>query len=65
MRGTGPWTIAYLERNKPDGFEYDFAPIPVPNDHQGKVTPMVTPRTSPYLALQNIKGKLGNLLSSG
>jgi multiple sugar transport system substrate-binding protein len=37
MRFTGPWTIAYLERNKPDGFEYDFAPIPVPNDHQGKV----------------------------
>ncbi len=37
MRFTGPWTIAYLERNKPSEFEYDFAPIPVPDDYQGRV----------------------------
>ncbi len=32
IRFTGPWTIAYLEMNKPAGFEYSFAPIPVPDD---------------------------------
>jgi len=37
MRFTGPWTITYLEGNKPSGFEYDFAPIPIPDDYQGKV----------------------------
>ncbi len=32
IRFTGPWTITYLEANKPAGFEYSFAPIPVPDD---------------------------------
>lgn len=29
---TGPWNIAHTERLKPEGFEYDFGPIPVPDD---------------------------------
>jgi multiple sugar transport system substrate-binding protein len=29
---TGPWNIAHTERLKPDGFEYDFGPIPIPDD---------------------------------
>lgn len=37
MRFTGPWTISYLERNKPPDFEYSFAPIPVPDDYRGEV----------------------------
>jgi len=32
---TGPWSIARIERLKPNGFEYDFAPIPLPDDHEG------------------------------
>lgn len=32
---TGPWNIAHTERFKPEGFEYDFAPIPVPDDFSG------------------------------
>lgn len=27
---TGPWNIAHTEHMKPDGFEYAFGPIPVP-----------------------------------
>jgi multiple sugar transport system substrate-binding protein len=37
MRFTGPWTIAYFEKNKPFDFEYDFAPIPAPDDYKGKI----------------------------
>jgi multiple sugar transport system substrate-binding protein len=37
MRFTGPWTISYLERNKPLDFEYSFAPVPVPDDYRGEV----------------------------
>lgn len=36
-RFTGPWEIARAERFKPEGFEYAFSPIPVPDDHQGPV----------------------------
>ena len=31
-RFTGPWTIMHNEKFKPDGFEYDFAPLPRPDD---------------------------------
>ncbi|MFW5972808.1 MAG: ABC transporter substrate-binding protein [Bacteroidota bacterium] len=34
---TGPWNIAWLEHNAPPGLEYDFAPLPVPDDHEGPV----------------------------
>lgn len=36
IRFTGPWTIAYLEKNKPADLEYSFAPIPVPNNYKGE-----------------------------
>ena len=32
---TGPWNIPYMERYKPEGFEYDFMPIPVPDGTRG------------------------------
>jgi len=34
---TGPWEIEYLEQYKRPGFAYDFAPMPVPDDHQGPI----------------------------
>ncbi len=36
-RFTGPWEITHAEKFKPEGFEYDFAPIPVPDSHTGPV----------------------------
>jgi multiple sugar transport system substrate-binding protein len=32
---TGPWQLGWLENNAPADFEYDFAPLPVPDDHEG------------------------------
>ncbi|MBL7074811.1 extracellular solute-binding protein [candidate division KSB1 bacterium] len=37
MHITGPWNIAHTEKFKPEGFEYDFIPIPVPDGHKGPV----------------------------
>jgi multiple sugar transport system substrate-binding protein len=34
-RFVGPWTITQIERHKPKGFEYDFAPIPKPDSAKG------------------------------
>ncbi len=34
-RFTGPWEIKHAEKFKPEGFEYDFAPVPVPDDFAG------------------------------
>jgi multiple sugar transport system substrate-binding protein len=34
-RFTGPWEISHSEKFKPAGFEYDFQPMPVPDDHVG------------------------------
>ncbi|GBE30514.1 MAG TPA: extracellular solute-binding protein [Bacteroidetes bacterium] len=34
-RITGPWNIAYTERFKGDNFEYEYGPIPVPDDYVG------------------------------
>ncbi|MDX1741966.1 MAG: extracellular solute-binding protein, partial [Rhodothermales bacterium] len=31
----GPWQLGWLEQNAPEGFEYDFAPLPVPDDYEG------------------------------
>ena len=31
----GPWEITHTEKFKPEGFEYGFAPIPVPDDYEG------------------------------
>ncbi len=36
-RFIGPWEITHAEKYKPEGFEYDFAPLPVPDDHKGPV----------------------------
>ena len=36
-RFTGPWEITHAEKFKPEGFEYDFAPVPVPDAHDGPV----------------------------
>ncbi len=34
---TGPWTAAWLKENAPPGLEYDYAPVPVPDNHTGPV----------------------------
>ncbi len=34
-RFTGPWEITHAEKFKPEGFEYSFAPLPVPDNHEG------------------------------
>jgi len=36
-RVTGPWDMVRVEKFKPEGFEYDFAPVPVPDDYEGPV----------------------------
>jgi len=32
---TGPWNIAFLDKNAPESLEYDYAPVPVPDDYSG------------------------------
>jgi len=70
---TGPWEIEYLERYKPEGFDYDYFPIPVPEDHQGPVYTYCDPKsivifntcTEPQIAFEFIKtmvDKKGDLL---
>ena len=34
---TGPWSAAYLAENAPASLDYDYAPLPVPDDHAGPV----------------------------
>lgn len=34
-RFTGPWEIVHAEHFKPQGFEYSFSPLPVPDDFIG------------------------------
>ena len=34
---TGPYSIPHVEKYKPEGFEYDFFPIPTPVGHVGPV----------------------------
>ncbi len=36
-RFTGPWEIMHAERFKPPGFEYSFAPLPVPDSLSGPI----------------------------
>jgi multiple sugar transport system substrate-binding protein len=60
---TGPWEIEYLERYKPEGFEFDYFPIPVPDDHQGPIYTYCDPKSivifntceEPQLAFEFIK----------
>jgi multiple sugar transport system substrate-binding protein len=35
-RFTGPWEIMHAENFKPEGFEYEFSPMPVPDDFSGE-----------------------------
>jgi multiple sugar transport system substrate-binding protein len=42
---TGPWEIEYLERYKPEGFEYDYFPMPVPDDHEGPIYTYCDPKS--------------------
>ncbi|MFO7446234.1 MAG: extracellular solute-binding protein [Ignavibacteriaceae bacterium] len=34
-RFTGPWEIAHADKFKPEGFEYDYTTVPVPDNHTG------------------------------
>lgn len=34
---TGPWSIPYIEKYKPEGFQYDFMEVPVPDGHEGPI----------------------------
>jgi len=60
---TGPWEISYLKKFKPEGFEYDFYPMIVPDDHTGPVYTYCDPKnivvfntcTDPQLAFEFIK----------
>jgi multiple sugar transport system substrate-binding protein len=36
-RFTGPWEIAHAEKFKPEGFEYEYTFMPVPDEHKGPV----------------------------
>ena len=36
-RFVGPWEIAHAEKFKPEGFEYDYTFMPVPDGHSGPV----------------------------
>jgi multiple sugar transport system substrate-binding protein len=32
---TGPWQLGWMEENAPPDFDYDFAPLPLPDDYEG------------------------------
>ena len=36
-RFTGPWEIVHANKFKPKGFRFNFATLPVPDDHKGKI----------------------------
>lgn len=63
---TGPWEIEYLEKFKRPGFQYGFAPMPVPDERQGPVFTYCDPKSivvfntcrNPRLALAFIKTML-------
>ncbi len=63
---TGPWEIEYLEKFKRPGFQYDFAPMPVPDGHQGPAFTYCDPKSivifntceDPNLAFEFIKTML-------
>ena len=41
---TGPWDISHTNKFKPEGFEFAFSPIPVPDSHQGPVYTYADPK---------------------
>jgi multiple sugar transport system substrate-binding protein len=62
-RFTGPWEISHSEKFKPAGFEYDFQPMPVPDDYTGPAFTYGDPKnfvifktcSNPKLAWQFLK----------
>ena len=62
-RFTGPWEIAHSEKFKPDGFEYGFQNMPVPDNHTGPTYTYCDPKNivifntciNPQLAFDFIK----------
>lgn len=60
---TGPWEIKHLEKFKPKNFEYDFFPVPIPDNHKGPIYTYCDPKNivifntckNPQLAFQFIK----------
>jgi len=40
---TGPYSVPYYDQNAPEGFEYDFQPVPVPDGHRGPVVNLRRP----------------------
>lgn len=60
---TGPWEITYLDKFKPEGMDYDFTNIPVPDDHEGPIYTYGDPKSivifntceNPELAFDFIK----------
>ncbi|MCF8240824.1 MAG: extracellular solute-binding protein [Melioribacteraceae bacterium] len=43
-RFTGPWEISHSEKYKPEGFNYNFNHIPVPDDHVGPIYTYADPK---------------------
>jgi multiple sugar transport system substrate-binding protein len=43
-RFTGPWEISHAEKFKPKGLEYNFAHVPVPDDHKGPIYTYCDPK---------------------
>ncbi len=41
---TGPWSISHLDKFKPAGFEYDFFPMQVPDNHEGPIYTYADPK---------------------
>lgn len=41
---TGPWNIAHVDKFKPEGFEFDYAPIPLPDGASGPVVTYGDPK---------------------
>lgn len=41
---TGPWNIAHVDKFKTAGFEFDYAPIPIPDDGKGPVVTYGDPK---------------------
>ncbi len=44
-RITGPWEVVRTEKFKPEGFEYDFIHVPVPDDVQGPYYTYMDPKS--------------------
>ncbi len=41
---TGPWNIAHVDKFKPAGFEFDYAPVPLPDGETGPVVTYGDPK---------------------